>query len=357
MPRRIQSATNGAITARVQQLPRSGLTGSRNRIRTCGLRRSSNRRSLFAASSGSHVSSKRQIHSPSPKSAASAKPAAHAGGVKKQNKIKVAVASSTRPHIKTAIKSVITSKSKTSVPAAKLSSKGVSRTVQNGGKAKKVESKARGRADSKASIEAKAGTKKIQTSAKPAATGRAAKVTPQQNGAQRPITASTASINKASAATLSSAKSSPAAKSKLQPSHSSIVLPDNYRPTDAEPFMNGRQRAYFRIKLLNWKEDIARQTRETLQGMHDETIQYADIADRATSETDRALELRARDRQRKLIAKIDAALARIEDGTYGYCEETGEPIGLKRLDARPIATLSLEAQERHERRERIHRED
>lgn len=134
-------------------------------------------------------------------------------------------------------------------------------------------------------------------------------------------------------------------------------MPADYQPSDAEPFMNSLQRHYFRLKLLSWKEDILRQTRETLQGMLDETVQYADLADRATSETDRALELRARDRQRKLIAKIDAALARIEDGTYGYCEETGEPIGLKRLDARPIATLSLEAQERHERRERVHRGD
>jgi DnaK suppressor protein len=138
---------------------------------------------------------------------------------------------------------------------------------------------------------------------------------------------------------------------------STIVLPDGYRPSDDEPFMNERQKIYFRGKLLAWREEIVRQTRETLQGMHNESTQHADLADRATSETDRALELRARDRQRKLIAKIDAALARIEDGTYGYCEETGEPIGLKRLDARPIATLSLEAQERHERRERVYRED
>lgn len=138
---------------------------------------------------------------------------------------------------------------------------------------------------------------------------------------------------------------------------SEIVLPDDYRPSDSEPFMSERQRAYFRRKLLTWKEEILRQTRETLQGLHEETLQHADLADRATSETDRALELRARDRQRKLIAKIDAALARIEDGSYGYCEETGEPIGLKRLDARPIATLSLEAQERHERRERVFRDE
>ena len=136
-----------------------------------------------------------------------------------------------------------------------------------------------------------------------------------------------------------------------------IVLPEGYLPSENEPFMNERHRAYFRQKLLTWKEEIIRQTRETLAGLHEDSTQHADLADRATSETDRALELRARDRQRKLISKIDAALARIEDGTYGYCEETGEPIGLKRLDARPIATLSLEAQERHERREKVFRED
>lgn len=134
-------------------------------------------------------------------------------------------------------------------------------------------------------------------------------------------------------------------------------LPNGYRPSDAEPFMNDHQRLYFRNKLLQWKDDIIKQNRETLQILHDDTLQHADLADRATSEAERALELRARDRQRKLINKIDAALARIEDGSYGYCEETGEPISLKRLDARPIATLSLEAQERHERRERVYRED
>jgi DnaK suppressor protein len=138
---------------------------------------------------------------------------------------------------------------------------------------------------------------------------------------------------------------------------SQIVLPVGYRPTDDEPFMNERQRIYFRKKLLAWREEIIRQTRETLQGLHEDSSQHADIADRATFETDRALELRARDRQRKLISKIDSAIARIDDGSYGYCEETGEPISLKRLDARPIATLSLEAQERHERRERVFRED
>lgn len=136
-----------------------------------------------------------------------------------------------------------------------------------------------------------------------------------------------------------------------------IMLPDGYRPSETEPFMNAHQRIYFRDKLVSWKEEIIRQNRETLQVLHEDSAQHADLADRATSETDRALELRARDRQRKLIAKIDAALARLEDGSYGYCEETGEPIGLKRLDARPIATLSLEAQERHERREKVFRED
>jgi len=138
---------------------------------------------------------------------------------------------------------------------------------------------------------------------------------------------------------------------------SSIVLPPDYRPSEDEPFMSERHRVYFRNKLLAWKDEIIRQARETLAGLHEESTQHADLADRATSETDRALELRERDRQRKLVAKIDAALARIEDGSYGYCEETGEPIGLKRLDARPIATLSVEAQERHERRERVYRED
>jgi DnaK suppressor protein len=130
-----------------------------------------------------------------------------------------------------------------------------------------------------------------------------------------------------------------------------------YRPTDKEPFMNERQREYFRQKLLAWKEDILKEAKETLQHLQDENQNHPDLADRASSETDRAIELRARDRQRKLIAKIEAALTRIEDGTYGYCEETGEPISIKRLEARPIATLSVEAQERHERRERVYREE
>ncbi len=138
---------------------------------------------------------------------------------------------------------------------------------------------------------------------------------------------------------------------------STIVLSADYRPTDEEPFMNPSQKEYFRIKLVTWKEEIIRQTRQTIEGLTNGSSQHADLADRATSETDRALELRARDRQRKLVAKINAALARIEDGTYGFCEETGEPISLRRLDARPIATLSIEAQERHERRERVYRDD
>jgi DnaK suppressor protein len=130
-----------------------------------------------------------------------------------------------------------------------------------------------------------------------------------------------------------------------------------YRPSDKEPFMNERQRDYFRTRLLAWREDILKEAKETLLHLQEENQNHPDIADRASSETDRAIELRARDRQRKLIAKIDEALGRLEDGTYGYCEETGEPISLRRLEARPIATLSVEAQERHERRERVYRDD
>jgi DnaK suppressor protein len=135
------------------------------------------------------------------------------------------------------------------------------------------------------------------------------------------------------------------------------VTTKEYRPKDDEPFMNERQREYFRAKLLTWKEEILEESRGTIATLQQETVAEADLADRATSETDRGLELRTRDRQRKLIAKIDQALRRIDDGSYGYCEETGEPISLSRLEARPIATLSLEAQERHERRERVHRDD
>jgi DnaK suppressor protein len=134
-------------------------------------------------------------------------------------------------------------------------------------------------------------------------------------------------------------------------------LPTTYRPTEKEPFMNERQREYFRRKLVVWKEDILRDARGTILNLQSEPTPNADLADRATTESERQLELRTRDRQRKLISKIDAALRRLEDGSYGFCEETGEPISLKRLDARPIATLSIEAQERHERRERVYRDD
>ena len=132
---------------------------------------------------------------------------------------------------------------------------------------------------------------------------------------------------------------------------------DEYKPSDNETFMNERQREYFRRKLWRWRDEILKESRETLNQLQAEREHLPDLADRASTETDRSIELRARDRQRKLIAKIDAALARIDDCTYGYCDETGEPISLKRLEARPIATLSIEAQERHERAERVHRDD
>ena len=134
-------------------------------------------------------------------------------------------------------------------------------------------------------------------------------------------------------------------------------LPEDYIPADNEPFMNERQTEYFRRKLLNWKAELLEDTRDTVAGMKDQTRNIPDVADRASEETDRSLELRTRDRQRKLVTKIDAALRRIDNDEYGYCEVTGEPISLRRLDARPIATMSLEAQERHERREKVHRDD
>ena len=136
-----------------------------------------------------------------------------------------------------------------------------------------------------------------------------------------------------------------------------VLNGSEYHPSDDEPFMSERQLEYFRKKLWKWKEDILRESRETVTHLQSETENHPDLADRASSETDRALELRTRDRQRKLISKIDDALRRIDEGAYGYCEETGEPISLARLEARPIATLGLEAQERHERRERVHRDD
>ncbi len=134
-------------------------------------------------------------------------------------------------------------------------------------------------------------------------------------------------------------------------------LPDDYRPAEDEPFMNERQTEYFRRKLLAWKQDLLAESRDTIEALQEGTRNIPDVTDRASEETDRAIELRTRDRQRKLVAKIDSALRRIDEGEYGYCEVTGEPISLKRLDARPIATMSLEAQERHERREKVHRDD
>ena len=208
---------------------------------------------------------------------------------------------------------------------------------------------ARGKAPAKPGASAKRSNK-----SGPLVKAKTAKAAKSKALQTRPAPAKRTAVAKAAA---SHQKKRVESKVTARAKASSIVLPPDYVPSEDEPFMNERHRMYFRQKLLTWKEDIIRQTRETLVGLHDDSTQHADIADRATSETDRALELRSRDRQRKLISKIDAALARIEDGSYGYCEETGEPIGLKRLDARPIATLSLEAQERHERRERVYRED
>jgi len=134
-------------------------------------------------------------------------------------------------------------------------------------------------------------------------------------------------------------------------------LPKGYKPSDDEPFMNARQREYFRRKLLSWKEELVRESTQTLQHLQEDSLQEPDLADRASVESERSLELRTRDRERKLLTKIDNALERLQDGSYGYCEDTGEPISLSRLDARPIATLSIEAQERHEKRERTYRDD
>ena len=136
-----------------------------------------------------------------------------------------------------------------------------------------------------------------------------------------------------------------------------VFLPEDYHPAEDEPFMNERQLEYFRRKLIIWKQELLDQSAETIEGLQDSARNVPDIADRASEETDRALELRTRDRQRKLVSKIDAALRRSDENEYGYCEMTGEPISLKRLDARPIATMTLEAQEKHERRERVHRDE
>ncbi len=146
-------------------------------------------------------------------------------------------------------------------------------------------------------------------------------------------------------------------ESKVDLEETSFDSSETYQPTEGEEFMNPRQLAYFRKKLVAWKDDILRESKETLEALQEESQNHPDIADRASSESDRALELRTRDRQRKLISKIDSALSRVDEGTYGYCEVTGEPIGLARLDARPIATMSLEAQEKHERREKVYRDD
>ncbi len=136
-----------------------------------------------------------------------------------------------------------------------------------------------------------------------------------------------------------------------------VRLKPDYKPTENETFMNPKQVEYFRRKLLKWRDDILNESTETLQSLKEESLHQPDLADRASAETDRAIELRTRDRERKLLAKIDAALKRVDDGSYGYCEETGEPISLKRLEARPIATLSIDAQERHERREKAYRDE
>ena len=136
-----------------------------------------------------------------------------------------------------------------------------------------------------------------------------------------------------------------------------VFLADDYRPAEDEPFMNDRQSEYFKRKLLIWKADLMSDSKDTIEGLQDGTRNIPDIADRASEETDRALELRTRDRQRKLVAKIDSALRRIDEGEYGYCEKTGDTISLRRLDARPIATMTLEAQEKHERKEKVHRDE
>jgi DnaK suppressor protein len=136
-----------------------------------------------------------------------------------------------------------------------------------------------------------------------------------------------------------------------------VRLPRKYRPSEDEPFMNAKQREYFRRKLISWREDLLKESSQTLMNLQEETLAEADIADRASTESERSLELRTRDRERKLIGKIDAALQRLDEGSYGYCEESGEPISLRRLEARPIATLSIDAQERHERREKVYRDD
>jgi DnaK suppressor protein len=228
---------------------------------------------------------------------------------------------------------------------------GAAKAVAGAAKAKKLaEAKIKVATAATKSTPTKSATGKVTQTVSKAATGKAApqKVSPEKAPA-RTLAVAKPTASKKSEGT----NKKMAARVKI----ADIVLPPDYKPSEGEPFMNDMHRAYFRKRLLEWKDEILRQTRETLAILHEDSAQHADLADRATSETDRATELRTRDRQRKLIAKIDAALGRIEEGSYGYCEDTGEPIGLKRLDARPIATLSVEAQERHERRERVYREE
>lgn len=231
------------------------------------------------------------------------------------------------------------------------------RATAKSAKSKAVSKKAAVKSKTVAKSPAKAAATKTAAKAKPARTVAATPAKNQSAASKSPVKAVAKSVPVNKPRTRAIEKTQDKKLTAKAGVASTIVVPPDYRPSEDEPFMSEKHRAYFRQKLTAWKEEIIRQTRETLAGLHEDSTQHADLADRATSETDRALELRARDRQRKLIAKIDAALARIEDGTYGYCEETGEPIGLKRLDARPIATLSVEAQERHERRERVYRED
>lgn len=254
-------------------------------------------------------------------------------------------------HVKSAVKNAKASKSKTSAPAAKTALKKSSVKTPA-----KVQPK---------SAAAKPATTKAAPPVKTVAGAKSGQKSDLKSDLKSGPKSDPKSGQPASAPrAIATAKPAPQVKSEgipkkmvARPKPVNVVLPPDYRPSDNEPFMNDLHRAYFRKRLLDWKDDILRQTRETLAILHEDSTQHADLADRATSETDRATELRTRDRQRKLISKIDAAIARIDDGSYGYCEDTGEPIGLKRLDARPIATLSVEAQERHERREKVYREE
>ncbi|TNE58459.1 MAG: RNA polymerase-binding protein DksA [Alphaproteobacteria bacterium] len=214
----------------------------------------------------------------------------------------------------------------------------------------KVKVKAKTKAKTKAKVKAKPKTKaQPKAKAKVKAKVKAkAKAPAKKKVAKKAVkkTAKKASSRKA------------VAKTATRSSSRRVSVPDeDYRPTEDEPFMNKRQQAYFRKRLEDWKDEIIRESRETIVNLQEDTANHPDLADRATSESERSLELRTRDRQRKLVIKIDQAIARIDEGTYGYCEETGEPINVRRLDARPIATLSIEAQERHERREKVYRDD